>query len=63
VLPIKTLGNLKKLNLEYEVIFEKYEYKFLFGKVEPIADKSLVRFINKDLAYTCEISSIIYFIT
>jgi hypothetical protein len=58
VLPRKALEDLKKLNLEYEVIFEKYKYKFLFGKVEPIADKSLVRFINKDLTYTCEIGNI-----
>jgi integrase len=60
VLPRKALEDLKKLNLEYEVIFEKYKYKFLFGKVEPIADKSLVRFINKDLAYTCKIGNIPY---
>jgi hypothetical protein len=60
VLPRKALEDLKKLHLEYEVIFEKYKYKFLFGKVEPIADKSLVRFINKDLAYTCEIGNIPY---
>jgi putative transposase len=60
VLPRKALEDLKKLNLEYEVIFEKYKYKFLFGKVDPIADKSLIRFINKDLAYTCEIGNIPY---
>jgi integrase len=51
---------LKNLKTEFTIIFQKYKYEFLFGKVEPIADKSLVRFINKHLAYTCEIGNIPY---
>ena len=54
------VAELKKLQLEYTTIFEIHKYKFLFGKEKPLNNKTIIRMINRDLAYTCELNSIPY---
>lgn len=51
---------LKKLGPELLTIFQKYNYKYLFGKCKPIHQKSLTRMINDDLKHTCKINNIPY---
>ena len=46
--------------MERTIIFQKYGYKYLFGKSEPIHQKSLIRLINADLHNTCKICNIPY---
>jgi integrase len=60
VLSKNAIFKLKKLKLEIDVVFSKYQFKHLFGKEEPIHKKSLVRLINSDLKTTCEIGNIPY---
>ena len=54
VLSKNGVKKLKELSVEYTIIFNKYGYKYLFGKNEPIHQKSLTRFINNDLKNTCQ---------
>jgi integrase/recombinase XerD len=49
---------LKSLQNEMIIVFEKYKYSYLFGKNEPMHQKSLIRFINNDLKSTCELNNI-----
>lgn len=60
VLSKNGVKKLKELNLDYETIFPKYNYKYLFGKDKPIHPKTLTRLINKDLKYTWEVNEIPY---
>lgn len=60
VLSKTTLKSLKQLALERTIIFQKYRYKYLFGKYKPIHQKSLIRLINFDLNDTCKIYDIPY---
>lgn len=41
-----------------EIIFNKYQFKYLFGKYQPIDNKSLIRTINENLKDTCELNPI-----
>ena len=54
------IKELKKLKSCYEIIFVKYKHKYLFGKNKPIAEKSLIRAINKDLKNSCDLNQIPY---
>lgn len=56
-LPVQEL---KKLKPYYEIIFENYNFNYLFGKDHPIAEKSLIKMINKDLSRTCQVANIPY---
>ena len=58
VLSITAVHNFKRLKPEMEIIFNKYQFKYLFGKYEPIHKKSLIRAINEDLKNTCELNQI-----
>nr|YP_010472488.1 hypothetical protein N4L43_pgp021 [Pleurosigma intermedium]UVG42099.1 hypothetical protein [Pleurosigma intermedium] len=60
VLSKTALKSLKQLALERTIIFQKYGYKYLFGKHKPIHQKSLIRLINIDLNNTCKIWDIPY---
>ena len=60
VLSNKAVEDLKKLILEYIVVFQKYGYKYLFGKDKPIHKKRLIINVNKDLAYTSQLANIAY---
>ena len=51
---------LKKLKPELTAGFNKYQFKYLFGKGKPMHEKSLVRLINLDLRHTCEVNEIPY---
>lgn len=51
---------LKKLKHQYDIVFVKYKYEYLFGKNKPIDDKPLIKTINQDLKYTCKINQIPY---
>lgn len=54
VLSNTAIKSLKQLVMERTIIFQKYGYKYLFGKHEPIHQKSLIRLINIDLNNTCK---------
>ena len=58
VLSITAVQNFKRLKPEMEIIFNKYQFKYLFGKDKPIHKKSLIRTINEDLKNTCELNQI-----
>lgn len=58
VLSRKGVQDLKNLKVEFTIVFEKYKYKFLFGKHNPIIEKSLIRLVNQDLQNTCENNNI-----
>jgi integrase/recombinase XerD len=60
VLSKTALKSLKQLALERTIIFQKYGYKYLFGKHKPIHQKSLIRLMNGDLNNTCNICDIPY---
>lgn len=60
VLSKTALKSLKQLALERTIIFQKYGYKYLFGKHKPIHQKSLIRLMNYDLNNTCKICDIPY---
>lgn len=60
VLSNNGVKRLKKLSLEYTIIFNKYGYKYLFGNSEPMHQKFLTRFINNDLKNTCQVFDIPY---
>lgn len=60
VLSKTALKSLKQLALERTIIFQKYGYKYLFGKHKPIHQKSLIRLMNDDLNNTCKICDIPY---
>ena len=58
ILSKTSLNDLKNLKTEYQIVFQKYQFKYLFGKLKPIAEKSLIRLVNRDLKHTCEIANI-----
>lgn len=39
-----------------ESIFNKYQFKYLFGKDQAIHNKSLIRTVNEDLKNTCKLN-------
>jgi len=49
----KAVQDLQNLKFEFLIIFEKYQYKYLFGKNKPMTDKNLIKIVNKDLKFTC----------
>lgn len=49
---------LRELKLECEIIFNKYDFKYLFGKKKPMHKLSVIRLINKDLRTTSELNQI-----
>ena len=51
---------LKELKHQYDTVFVKYKYNYLFGKSEPIDEKHLIKTINQDLKRTCESNQIPY---
>jgi len=58
VLSKKAVQDLTGLNTEISIIFDKYQYQYLFGKAKPINHKSLITMVNKDLDATCQKYSI-----
>jgi len=54
VLSKKAVQDLQDLKLEFLIVFEKYQYQYLFGKQRPMTDKNLIKMVNKDLKGTCK---------
>ena len=52
VLSKKAVQDLQNLEFDFLIIFEKYQYKYLFGKNKPMTDKNLIKIVNKDLKVT-----------
>ena len=53
VLSNRAIEDIEDLKLDFIILFEKYKYKYLFGKDKPMHSKSLIRMVNKDLKRTC----------
>jgi integrase/recombinase XerD len=51
---------IKHLKPELEVVFNKYQFQYLFGKYKAMHKKSLIKLINLDLKHTCESAQIPY---
>ena len=60
VLSSTAIQDLKKRHLDYQIIFDNYKYKYLFGKNNPMHSKALIKIINDDLRNTCEILKLPY---
>ena len=58
ILSKTAVQNLKKLTPEFRIVFDKYKFKYLFGKDKPIHKKTMIRMINQDLKNTCEANQI-----
>lgn len=58
VLSEKAIQDLRELNTEFYIIFEKYQFKYLFGKHKPLHEKRLIQMVNTDLKQTSEKYSI-----
>ena len=54
VLSKKATEDLQDLKLEFYIVFEKHQYKYLYGKQKPMTDKNLIKMVNKDLKSTCQ---------
>ena len=54
VLSKKAVQDLRKLTTELSIVFDKYNYKYLFGKIKPMTDKNLIKMVNKDLKHTSD---------
>lgn len=52
VLSKRAVQDLINLEVEFSIIFDKYQYQYLFGKIKPINNKSLIAMVNKDLRET-----------
>jgi hypothetical protein len=60
ILSRRAVKDFRKLENEFNIVFQKYKYKYLFGKDKPIIAKSLIRIINKDLKHTSELAGLPY---
>lgn len=60
ILSEKAVEDLKNLKDDYEIVFNKYNCEYLFGKTKPMHKKSLIRLVNEDLRNTCKINNISY---
>ena len=54
VLSKQGVKDLQKLETELKIVFETYQFNYLFGKDKPIVGKNLIRLVNKDLKETCK---------
>ena len=54
VISSTAVQDLEKRYLDYQIIFDKYKYEYLFGKNKPMHSKALIKTINDDLRNTCE---------
>ena len=60
ILSIQAVEDLKNLENEYNIVFKKYNYQYLFGEQKPMHKKSLIRIVNKDLKNTCKLNNIAF---
>jgi integrase len=60
ILSQKAVEDLKNIKNDYDVVFNKHNCEYLFGKTKPMHPKSLIRLVNEDLRNTCKINNIAY---
>ena len=60
VLSKKAIQDLTERQADFDIVFQKHKYKYLFGKDKPVHEKSLVRLINKDLKHICNLNNIYF---
>ena len=59
-LSTRALRDLSYIEEDIKTVFQKYKHKYLFGKVNPMHPKALIRLINNDLRHTCQLKDIRY---
>ena len=60
ILSKKAVQDLRNFNTEFSMVFNKYNYQYLFGKVKLMTNKNLIKVINRDLKYTLQKYNIPY---
>jgi integrase len=60
VLSNKAVQDFKNLEIDFKIIFDKYKFKYLFGKHQPIHQSNLIKAINRDLKSICQLANIPY---
>ena len=55
ILSDKAIRDLRNLETHLKIVFDKYQYQYLFGKNKIMNRKSLIRMVNHDLKRTCEL--------
>ena len=60
VLSKRAVKKLKNLNFEFDTVFKKYHYKYLFGKEKPLHKKALIQILNRDLKHTSQLAGLPY---
>lgn len=60
ILSKKAIQDLTERQADFDIMFQKHKYKYLFGKDKPVHEKSLVRLINKDLKHNCNLNNIYF---
>lgn len=58
ILSDKTIKDLRNIQTNLKIVFDKYQYQYLFGKNKPMNKKSLIWMINDDLKKTCEFANL-----
>lgn len=58
ILSDKAIKDLRNIETHLKIVFDKYQYQYLFGKNKPMNKKSLIRMINYDLKSTCELAKL-----
>ena len=56
----RALRDLRNIDQDIKIVFEKYKHKYLFGRVNTMHSKALIRLINNDLKNTCQLNDIRY---
>lgn len=54
VLSKKAIQDLLKLHTEFSIVFDKYNFQYLFGKTRPITDNNIIKMVNRDLKHKSE---------
>lgn len=54
VLSKRVIKDLQDLKLEFYTVFDKHQYKYLYGKQRPMTDKNFIKMVNKDLKSACQ---------
>ena len=50
----------KNLREKFDIVFTKYNYKYLFGKEKTIHQKTFIQTINRDLKHTSKLAGLPY---
>ena len=54
----KAAKDLQNLNTYLKIVFDKYQYRYLFEKNKPINRRSLIRMVQRDLKNTCKLAKL-----